>query len=44
MRRRFANSLKAIVTGVTAAANRSVIYEGDGSPGRGGVAVGALSG
>ena len=44
MRRRFANRLKAIVTGVAAAANRSVIYEGDGSPGGGGVAVGASCG
>ena len=43
-RGRFANRLKAIVTGVAAAVNGSVIYEGDGSPGGGGVAVGALCG
>ena len=44
MRGRFANSLKAIVTGVAAAVNRSVIYEGDGGPGGGGVAVGTSCG
>ncbi len=44
MRGGFANRLKAIVTGVAAAANRSVIYEGDGSPGGGGVAVGTSCG
>lgn len=44
MRGRFANSLKAIVTGVAAAVNRSVIYKGDGGPGGGGVAVGTSCG